>query len=145
MLMQGLALPSPRPCSLSNLPPAMEQPSSPPPPPVDPFEFHEPIDTYGQAHVRGRVTSNPPLISTPPVSTIIATMPSTTITSMPCTTPAPAAASSILATATNIPTPAIEVTITTLPRTTQWRHGKGLAKAPHKGYVCSVCGRHKSS
>ena len=37
MLMQGLALPTPRQCSSSSLRPAMEQPSSPPPPPVDRF------------------------------------------------------------------------------------------------------------
>ena len=39
MLMQGLTLPNPRPCISSSLPPTMERPFSPPPSPVEPFEF----------------------------------------------------------------------------------------------------------
>ena len=49
MLMQGLELPTPRPCATSTLPPAMDRPTSPPPLLVEPFEFYEPVDTYGQA------------------------------------------------------------------------------------------------
>jgi len=60
MLTQGLTLSNPRPCLSSSLSPAMEQPSSPPLHPVEPFpfEFHEPADTYGQAQVHRRVNNN---------------------------------------------------------------------------------------
>ena len=53
MFMQVVALPNPRPCLSSNLLPATKQLSSPALPREEPFEFHEPIDTYGLAHVRG--------------------------------------------------------------------------------------------
>ena len=43
LLKQGLVLPTPRPCSSSNLLSVMEQYSSPPPPAEEPYEFHEPI------------------------------------------------------------------------------------------------------
>ena len=90
MLMQGLTLPDPRPCTSSSLPPTMERPFSPSPSPVEPFEFFEPVHTCGQAHVHQRASDNmssilPPLSaslssttnmsSTPsPVSTIISVM-----------------------------------------------------------------------
>ena len=73
MLMQGLTLLNSRPCTSSSLPPAMERPFSPPPSPVKPFEFFEPVDTCGQAHVCQKASDN--MSSTPPpVSTIISVM-----------------------------------------------------------------------
>ena len=89
VLMQGLTLPNHRPCTSSSLPSAMERPFTPPPSPVEPFEFFEPVDMCGQAHVHQRASDNmsstpPPLStslssttnmsSTPPVSTIISVM-----------------------------------------------------------------------
>ena len=106
MLMQGLTLPNPRPCTTPSLPPAMEWPFSPPPSPVEPFKFFEPLDTCGQAHVRrrasGNMSSTPPPLSTslspttnmsstpPPVSTIISVMPAPSITPVLATTTLPA-------------------------------------------------------
>ena len=175
MLMQGLTLPNPRPCTTS-LPPAMERHFSPPPSPVEPFEFFEPVDTCGQAHVRrrasGNMSSTPLPLSTslspttnmsstpPPVSTIISVMPAPSITPVLATTtlPAPTTIVPSVATTSTSSTPdlatvtihepaaaAAEVTVSTVPRTTDWRHRKGLAKTPRKHYVCGVCGRHKSS
>ena len=78
MLMQGIDLPTPRLCTSSGLPPVMKQPSSPPPSPVEPYDFYEPVDTYGQARVRGRAplistavlaSSMPPPSFAPPVAT----------------------------------------------------------------------------
>lgn len=51
MLMQGLELLNPRPCATFTLLPVMKWPISPPPLPVEPFKFYEPVDTYGQAQV----------------------------------------------------------------------------------------------
>ena len=68
MLMQGLTLPDPRPCTSSSLPPTMEWPFSPPPSPVEPFEFFEPVHTCGQAHVHQRASDNMSSIL-PPLST----------------------------------------------------------------------------
>ena len=87
MLMQGLDLPTPRLCTSSELLPVMEQPSSPPPP-VELYNFYEPVDRYGQARVRGRAplistavlaSSMPPPsfappVATPPVSTTLSTI-----------------------------------------------------------------------
>ena len=122
ILMQGLTLPNPRPCTSSSLLPAMEQPFSPPPSLVEPFEIFEPVDTCGQAHVRWRASGN--MSSTPPpVSTIISVMP---------------APSSYYSSAgyhyTNCynyySTAAPELTVSNASRTTDWWHRKGLAKVP---------------
>ena len=168
MLMQGLVLPTPRPCSSSSLLPAIEQRSSPPPPPVEPFEFHEPADTYGLAHVCG-VPSISANMMISPVSTISSTIAVITTTSAPLHHyPPPSLPTSIVAIPTNnvvtvsgatgtsstLPPEAAtttilsaaEVTVTTTPKTTRWRHEKGLlTKAPCKSYLCKECGRSKSS
>ena len=65
MLLQGLELPYVRPCSTSQLPPSMVHPSSPLPPPLEPFLFEEPEDTYGQTLVQtGSTNSTRTIIST---------------------------------------------------------------------------------
>ena len=137
MLMQGLELPSPRLCATSTLPPVMEQPTSPPPLPVEPFEFHEPVDTYGPARVRrrGSTSSMPPPLPPGSSTTPDILMPATTATTT-CTRAVPI--TPVLATmsmpsvttpvpdVTTVPLPAAEVTIVNVSRTTKWRHEKGL-------------------
>ena len=94
MLMQGLALPTPRPCSSLSFLPAMEQPSSLPPPPAEPFE---PIDTYGLAHVRGGPSISANMIPSP-VTTISSTITVITTTSASLHHhPTPSPSSSIVA------------------------------------------------
>ena len=58
MLMQGLELSHPRPCSLLQLPPTIDCPSSPPLSLVHPLVFQEPKDTYGQARIRAAATGS---------------------------------------------------------------------------------------
>jgi len=160
--MQGLKLPNPRPCLSSSLPPVMELPSSPPLPPVEPFEFHEPVDTYGQAQVCSRVNNNRAISTTvttsfmpPPGPT---SLPSTTNTPMPLATPMPAAATGVTITTTLVPEVATSVAITTtaLSQTSLWQKRKKLealkqqssqdgsplpaSKRPRKPYSCKIYG-----
>ena len=169
MLMQGLVLPNPRPCAASPLPSVMERPTSPPPLPVEPFEFHEPVDTYGQARVRRRgnilVSSIPPpppgstatpmLYDVPVLATTTAIICTETIyvtpvlvtTPMLSVTPPLPATTTTTTDVTTVPLPATEVTVVNVSRTTEWRRKKGVGvpKTPRKGYACGICGRHKSS
>ena len=55
--MQGLELPAPPLLAATDLPPACEQPSSPPTPPEPVHEFPEPEDTTGQARRIRRATA----------------------------------------------------------------------------------------
>ena len=116
MLMQGLALPTPRPCSSLSFLPAMEQPSSLPPPPAEPFEFHEPIDTYGLARVRGAPSISTNMIP-PPVTTISSTITVIATTSAPLHHhPIPSPSTSIVTMPNNNVVSASEATsITLLP------------------------------
>ena len=146
MLMQGLTLPNPRPCASSSLPPAMQWPFSPPPSPVEPFEFFEPVDTCGQVYVRrrasGSMSSIPPPLSTslsfitnmsytpPPVSTITSVMLAPSIASYYS-----GAVYHYTTYTTTIVAAATEVTVSTVPRTTDWWHRKGLAKVYHESIM----------
>ena len=132
MLMQGLVLPNSTPCAASPLPSVMERPTSPPPLPVEPFEFHEPVDTYGQAQVRRREnilassipppppgsTATPMLHDVPVLATTAATTCTETIfvTPLLVTTPMPSFTPPLPATTpttdvTTVPLPATEVTV----------------------------------
>ena len=157
MLMQGLVLPNPRPCAASPLIPVMERPTSSPPLPVEPFEFHEPVDTYGQAHVRRRgsiLASSipPPPPPPPPGSTatpmlhdipVLATTAATTcteilsVTPVLVTTPMPSVTPPLPTTTTTtdvttVPLPATEVTVVNVSRITEWcrKKGVGVPKTP---------------
>jgi len=55
--MQGLELPNPPLLASTDLPPACDQPSSPPTPPGPVHNFPEPEDTTGQARKRATVSS----------------------------------------------------------------------------------------
>ena len=147
MLMQGLVLPNPRPCAASPLPSVMERPTSPPPLPVEPFEFHEPVDTYGQARVRRRgnilASSIPPpspgstatrMLHDIPVLTTTAAITCTEticVTQVLVTTPMPSVTPTLPATTTTtdvttVPLSATEVTVVNVSRTTDWRRKKGV-------------------
>ena len=171
MLMQGLVLPNPRPCAASPLPPVMEWLTSPPPLPVEPFEFHKPVDTYGQARVqrRGNIlassipppppppgsTATPMLHDIPVLATTAATTCTETISVTPVlvTTPMPSVTLPLPVTTTTttdvttVPLPATEVTVVFVSRTTEWhcKKGVGVLKTPRKGYACKIRERHKSS
>ena len=57
--MQGLRLPSLRPCTSSSLPHAMERSFSPPPSLVEPFQIFEPVDTCGKLmYIGSRMASD---------------------------------------------------------------------------------------
>ena len=141
MLLQGLELPNPRPCATSTLPPVLERPTSPPPLPVEPFEFYEPMDTYGQARVRRRRNDLDIPLPTTTATTTTCTLP-VSVTTVPATTLMPPVHD-----ITAVPLPAAEVTVVNVSRTTEWhrKKGVGVPKTPRKGYVCGVCGKHKSS
>ena len=137
MLMQGLELPHPRPCSLLQLPPTINRPSSPPPSPVHPLE---PKDTYGQVRVRAATigsTTSTALInasitdsSTTTVSNWTTNNTSSTAINNSTTTSGSSTTtttSSIqLTEASEVPAPQQTVTVTTreASRTTLWRLAK---------------------
>ena len=73
--MQGLSLPSRKVCSASPLPAAELRPTSPQPPPEQPYVFEEVVDTVGQARVRGMPPAT--LVVSPSVLTTITTNTST--------------------------------------------------------------------
>ena len=164
MLMQGLELPCPRPCSSLQLPPTIDRPSSPPPFPFEPFVFEEPEDTYGQAHVRAAATTG----STTSTALITASITdSSTVTISNWTTnntsfdnstissssTATTTSSTQLTEASEVPAPQQTVTITTrqASRTTLWRLEKkrqqqlveGITPPPQekrpREYRCSTC------
>lgn len=169
MLMQGLELPHPRPCSLLQLPPTINRPSSPPPSPVHPLVFEEPKDTYGQARVRAATigsTTSTALInasitdsSTTTVSNWTTNNTSSTAINNSTTTSGSSTTtttSSIqLTEASEVPAPQQTVTVTTreASRTTLWRLAKkrqqqlveGITLPPQekrpREYRCSTCRR----
>ena len=110
LFMQGLSLPSRKVCSVSPLPEAQLQPTSPQPPPEQPHVFEETVDTVGQARVRGM----PPL--TLMVSPAVLSNTSNDTTTSPVTITA------------TMPTELVVPTISaSTPRTTQWRQWKKAA------------------
>ena len=160
MLLQGLTLPTPNTCAAANLPPALEQPSSPPSSPVEPFQFIEPEDTYGQVRPQQRseprsrfsnITLPPPI---PTSSSLIS----------PCTSSDQLVeiqpVSLFDRTNPPVPAPAVfETVVTENPagdnydtRTSRWRHLKRAeseqqlptAKKPRKPYTCLKCGQRKT-
>ena len=162
MLLQGLTLPMPSICAAANLPPALEQPSSPPSPPVEPFQFMEPEDTYGQLRPQRRSEPQsrsssitfPPPVPTSSSSSLIS--PGPLSNQLEETWPVP------LSEGTNPPVPAaavFETVVTENPagdnydtRTSRWRHLKRTEseeqlpaiKKPRKPYTCLKCGQRKT-
>ena len=161
MLLQGLTLPMPSICAAANLPPALEQPSSPPSPPVEPFQFMEPEDTYGQLRPQRRsepqsrsssITFPPPV----PTSSSSLISPGPLSDQLEEIWPVP------LSEGTNPPVPAaavFETVVTENPagdnydtRTSRWRHLKRTEseeqlpaiKKPRKPYTCLKCGQRKT-
>lgn len=143
LLMQGLSLPTRRVCSASPLPAAQLRPTSPPPPPQQPHIFDEPVDTVGQAKVRGM----------PPPTLVIA--PSSATTTI-CTVNPPAVATCTSALIPAVPSPSVS-------RTTQWRQRKKASSQSatpsvmvstgsttttcpgRKEYCCRICSKPMSS
>ena len=157
MLMQGLELPNPSPCSLHQLPPTINRPSSPPSPPVEPFVFEEPEDTYGQAHVRTVATGSTASTvvisaSTTDSTTAIESVISTTTGSRTITTTS-SNSNQLTPIAEDVPAPQQIVTVATreVSRTTQWRRARKRKQQLLEGttppveekrpreYKCSTC------
>ena len=172
MLLQGLTLPMPSICAAANLPPALEQLSSPPSPPVEPFQFIEPEDTYGQVRPQRRsepqsrsgrsepqsrsssITFPPPVPTSSSSSSLIS--PGPLSDQLEEIWPVP------LSEGTNPPVPAAAVFETVVTenaagdnydtRTNRWRHLKRTeseeqlpaTKKPRKPYTCLKCGQRKT-
>lgn len=163
MLLQGLTLPTPNTCAAANLPPALEQTSSPASSPVEPFQFIEPEDTYGQVQPQRRselwsrssnISFPPPVPTSSSSSSFISLVPSSDQLEEICPVS--------LFDGTNPPVPAAAVFETVVTenatgdnydtRTSRWRHLKRAereeqlptAKKPRKPYTCVKCGQRKT-
>lgn len=115
ILLQGLSLRQEPPCTSDSLPPPAELPSTPSPPPSQPFIFAEPEDTVGQARL-GRKSITPTL---------------TTLASLASTSASPP----------SLTTPPVPTVSTPVSRTTEWRRrtkGERTFKA-RKEYTCRQC------
>ena len=155
MLMQGLELPDIRPCSSSQLLPPMTRPSSSPPPPLEPFLFEEPEDTYGQALVRTSGSTN----STMAIISASATDSTTEDSSRGViTTPSCELSSSNMSLPTSVTAGSSAPASPRVSRTTLWRWEKEMKRLASLGedapppkkrkernpYRCLKCGRPKA-
>ena len=144
LLMQGLSLPSRKVCSASHLPAAELRPTSPQPPPEQPYVFEEVVDTVGQARVRGMPPAT--LMVSPSVLTTITTNTSTS-------TPSPVASRTTqwrqrkkVSTSSATPTASTAATVATTTAAATATTATTSARAPgRKEYCCRICSKPMSS
>ena len=162
MLLQGLTLPTPNVCAATSLLPILERPSSPSPPPIEPFQFVEPEDTYGRLRPQRRSeprsrSSSTTVFPLPAITSSSLISPDPSLDELEEIQPIPSPEETI----PPVPAAVVFETVTTEngieenydTRTSRWRHLKRAvesqdhllaAKKPRKAYTCLKCGQRKT-